>query len=271
MNELKVIGREHIGRIEFTGIEGGFGKDKKAMLVKDIAQIHEQPLGEINRRINDNRKRFKDGIDILDLKKLDGFEPLSFGFTKQSASNSANIYLLSERGYSKLLKILEDDKAWEVYDQLVDGYFTMRAEAKVTKPRIDSDKRLEIMSENAQTRKGTLLYRIAMQTKSETAKQALLAKAAESITGEMTIPVLLKKEYSAGEVAKKVHASSGQMVGRIANRLGIKAEQPGQNEYGRWANSKSQHSDKEVPQWMYFEQGVKAIADELERPKGMTV
>lgn len=72
MNELKVIGREHIGRIEFTGIEGGFGKDKKAMLVKDIAQIHEQPLGEINRRINDNRKRFKDGIDILDLKNSMG-------------------------------------------------------------------------------------------------------------------------------------------------------------------------------------------------------
>lgn len=31
--QLKVIGREHVGKIEFTGIEGGFGKDKKAMLV----------------------------------------------------------------------------------------------------------------------------------------------------------------------------------------------------------------------------------------------
>ncbi|MFD1484648.1 ORF6N domain-containing protein [Lacticaseibacillus baoqingensis] len=264
MNELKVIGREHIGHIEFTGIEGGFGKNKKAMLVKDIALIHEQPLGEINRRINDNRKRFKDGIDILDLKKLDGFEPLSFGFTKQSASNSANIYLLSERGYSKLLKILEDDKAWEVYDQLVDGYFTMRAEAKATQPRIDSAKRLEIMSENAQTRKGTLLYRIAMQTKSETSKQALLAKAAEAITGEMTIPVLLKKEYSATAVAQKLGTTANK-VGRTANQIGIKAEQPGQNKYGRWANSKSQHSDKEVPQWLYFDEGVKAIAKALKQ------
>ncbi|WP_427883920.1 ORF6N domain-containing protein [Lacticaseibacillus paracasei] len=268
MNELKVIGREHIGRIEFTGIEGGFGKDKKSMLVKDIALIHGQPLKEINRRINDNRNRFKDGIDIIDF--LSGSEPLR-KFAEENeligSNRTEHVYLLSERGYSKLLKILEDDKAWEVYDQLVDDYFTMRAEAKVTKPRIDSAKRLEIMSENAQTRKGTLLYRIALQTKSETSKQALLAKAAEAITGEMTIPVLLKKEYSAGEVAKKVHASSGQMVGRIANRLGIKAEQPGQNEYGRWANSKSQHSDKEVPQWMYFDQGVKAIADELKRAK----
>ena len=40
MNQLKVIGKERIGHIEFTGIEGGFGNDKKAMLVKDIAKIH---------------------------------------------------------------------------------------------------------------------------------------------------------------------------------------------------------------------------------------
>ena len=43
---------------------------------------------------------------------------------------SKNIYLLSERGYAKLLKILEDDVAWEQYDKLVDGYFTLRAKEK---------------------------------------------------------------------------------------------------------------------------------------------
>ena len=39
---------------------------------------------------------------------------------------SNNIYLLSERGYSKLLKIMDDDLAWEKYDELVDNYFNMR-------------------------------------------------------------------------------------------------------------------------------------------------
>ncbi len=39
-NELKVLGTEHIGKITFTGIEGGFGKDKKAMTINDIAVIH---------------------------------------------------------------------------------------------------------------------------------------------------------------------------------------------------------------------------------------
>lgn len=34
MQDIKVIGQEKVGNIKFTGIEGGFGKDKKAMLVK---------------------------------------------------------------------------------------------------------------------------------------------------------------------------------------------------------------------------------------------
>ncbi len=129
MNQLKVIGKQNIAGYEFIGIEGGFGESKKAMLVKEVAEIHNQQIGEINRRINDNRERFKNNIDIVDIK-ANGFEPLgrSLGFTKQSFNQSKNIYLLSERGYAKLLKILEDDTAWELYDQFVDGYFNMRSQ-----------------------------------------------------------------------------------------------------------------------------------------------
>jgi hypothetical protein len=43
-------------------------------------------------------------------------------FTQNSANRSTNIYILSERSYAKLLKIMDDDLAWEKYDQLVDGY-----------------------------------------------------------------------------------------------------------------------------------------------------
>ena len=50
-------------------------------------------------------------------------------YNQNSINRSENIYLLSERGYSKLLKILEDDVAWEQYEKLVDGYFNMRGQA----------------------------------------------------------------------------------------------------------------------------------------------
>lgn len=125
---VKVNGLVNIYGMKFHDIEGGFGEGKKSMLVKDIADIHNRPFGKINELINNNRNRFNDLIDIIDLKAnpFEGLGYLELGFSKQAFNQSNNIYLLSERGYSKLLKILEDDFAWEQYDKLVDGYFNMR-------------------------------------------------------------------------------------------------------------------------------------------------
>ncbi|BBF74771.1 putative antirepressor [Lacticaseibacillus paracasei] len=178
------------------------------------------------------------------------------------------MYYMNRDGFTLLAMGFTGKRALQFKIKYIQAFNSMEATLKrLPAGKLDPVAQADLAVTRANTAKANALYKIACKTTSETAKQALLAKAAESITGEMTIPVLLEKEYSAGEVAKKVHASSGQMVGRIANRLGIKAEQPGQNEYGRWANSKSQHSDKEVPQWMYFDKGVKAIADELKRAK----
>lgn len=134
MGELKIIGKQSVAGVSFTGIEGGFGEGKRALLLKELSEIHDQELKELNRRINENRKRFIDGKDIIDL--LSGSNPLR-EFAKENGwigSNRAqNVFILSERGYSKLLKILEDDKAWELYDQFVDDYFQMRQQLDTSK------------------------------------------------------------------------------------------------------------------------------------------
>lgn len=133
---LQVIGKQKIGNYEFVGIEGGFGEGKKALRVKDIADIHNTNSRTINQTINRNIKRFKTGIDILDLKSVVTQSDIeNFGFSLNQWNPSKNIYILSERGYSKLLKILEDDTAWEIYDKLVDGYFEMRS----SQPKLPTD------------------------------------------------------------------------------------------------------------------------------------
>lgn len=125
---VKVNGLVNVKGMKFHDIEGGFGADKKSMLVKEIANIHGRELRVINQAINMNRTRFTDGLDIVDLKGTEfAINLIDSGiYTQNSLNASSNIYLLSERGYSKLLKILEDDFAWEQYDKLVDGYFQMR-------------------------------------------------------------------------------------------------------------------------------------------------
>lgn len=126
--ELKLNGIVNVYGMKLHDIEGGFGEGKKAILVKEIANIHRRELRVINQAINMNRTRFTDGLDIVDLKGTEfAINLIDSGiYTQNSLNASSNIYLLSERGYSKLLKILEDDFACEQYDKLVDGYFQMR-------------------------------------------------------------------------------------------------------------------------------------------------
>ena len=138
---VKVNGLVNIEGTKFHDIEGGFGEGKKAMLVKEIANIHGREVKKVNELINNNRKRFKDDVDIIDLKTgLSKGLVLEMGFTNAQYGNANNIYLLSERGYSKLLKILEDDFAWEQYEKLVDGYFNMRGQTK----RLSTEEMLEL-------------------------------------------------------------------------------------------------------------------------------
>ena len=273
MNSLKILGQEKVGNFEFTGIEGGFGEGKKSMLVKDIAEIHKRSSKVINQAINMNIKRFRAGVDILDLK-ASNFEVnlIELGFTQNAINRSNNIYLLSERGYSKLLKILEDDTAWEIYDQLVDNYFAMRQSIQSENKALLADKRLEIMEQNAATRRAQLMYKIAMATKSQRHRELMLNRAGKELVGEMVIPAMEVEsvEYTASEVAEKlgVLTKAGKpypaKVGEYANRISLKAEQPGQNEYGRWIISKSKYSAKEVAQWVYFEAGVQKLKEYLE-------
>lgn len=137
MNKLMLKGMTTVCGIQIPHIAGGFGSDKKGMLVRDIAQMHERELKDVNRLVNNNRVRFKDGVDIIDLKVGD-FKSLTLrmDYTNQSYANSDNIYLLSERGYSKLIKIMDDDLSWEIYDKILDEYFEMKKEGSGDKSSV---------------------------------------------------------------------------------------------------------------------------------------
>lgn len=125
------------GQMEFMGLEipvvyGGFGRNQMCILAKTVAEIHGIELKAVNQNIKNNIKRFKDGIDIIDLKTGHFDLPVleQLGLTKAQIGNAKNIFLLSERGYAKLIKIMDDDKSWEVHDKLVDEYFNLRKEVE---------------------------------------------------------------------------------------------------------------------------------------------
>ncbi len=131
---------------EIPVIVGGFGEDNKVVTDKMVAEIHNTEAREVRRLIKDNLKRFKESIDFIDLKKdvgitHDNLE--SFGYSKMQISKSENLFLLSERGYSKLIKIMDTDLAWEIHDKLIDDYFKLR-EATKQQPKLTKKHELAI-------------------------------------------------------------------------------------------------------------------------------
>lgn len=140
-NEILVTGKQMFMNKEIPVILAGFGENKKCISDKAIAEIHGMEVWNIRARITDNISRFKENIDYIDLKErlcevktlrnsLEEKDLLqilvSIGYAKQSITQAEHIYLLSERGYAKLIKIMDSDLAWDIHDKLIDEYFTMR-------------------------------------------------------------------------------------------------------------------------------------------------
>lgn len=132
--EVVLIGtQEFIGK-EIPVIIGGFGEDNKVVTDNMVADIHDMLVKNVRARITDNIRRFKEGIDFIDLKKraceISTLDLTQLGYSKQAITQAKSIYLLSERGYSKLIKIMDTDLAWEIHDKLIDDYFNLREKVK---------------------------------------------------------------------------------------------------------------------------------------------
>lgn len=134
---VKVQGKQQFMGKEIPVVLGGFGENCKVVTDKMVAEIHNTTPREIRKSINRNIKRFKENVDFIDLKQrgdeITTLEILDkLGYSKQAITLAENIYLLSERGYAKLIKIMDTDLAWDVHDQLMDEYFHLREEQQNT-------------------------------------------------------------------------------------------------------------------------------------------
>ena len=132
MKNLVINGTQNFMNKEIPVVSGGFGENKKCISDKTIAEIHNMRTADVRRRVFDNLNRFKENIDFIDLKRsvhqTHTLNLEELGYTKSSITQAEHIYLLSERGYAKLIKIMDTDLAWEIHDKLIDEYFELRDE-----------------------------------------------------------------------------------------------------------------------------------------------
>lgn len=277
MDELKITTTQQFMGKEIPVVLGGFGVDKKCISDKTIAEIHNQPVVEIRKSIGRNINRFKVNVDFIDFKivsdEITNNLLFELGYSQMQISKAEHIYILSERGYSKLIKIMDTDLAWEIHDKLMDEYFQMREEKKYKeiKKTMTEEKqaeleikrmRAEAMKINAKTRafkelKGTL----PKEKLSNVAMEVFGIKFLEDVTGKNMGNQLPQVEmtYSASEVGNQLGITAN-MVGRIAKKHDLKKE-----EYGITVMDKSPYSSKEVTTFRYNDKAIEKFKEILQQ------
>lgn len=134
-----VTGKQAFMGRDIPIVLGGFGPGARCICDKTVAEIHGMETKHVRELINRNIDRFRKCVDYIDLAQRvvqnDTLEILaSLGYAKQSITQAQHIYLLSERGYAKLVKIMDTDQAWYIYERLLDEYFHLR---EVSRREID--------------------------------------------------------------------------------------------------------------------------------------
>ena len=141
-NKLIVKGKQEFLGKEIPIIEGGFGENKKVILAKTVAEIHETELKRINELINNNIEEFEIGIDLLDLCDKD-FKVVASDLGFITSNGQKHCYLLSEQGYMLLVGFMKTQKAKEIRKELRREYFKMREVIK-NNDRLKADLLLSI-------------------------------------------------------------------------------------------------------------------------------
>lgn len=96
-----------------------------------IDKVHGRPDDTANKRFLDNRNRF---VEQEDFYLLTGSEIRKQSLADIFPPRTGKGYLLTRRGYLKIAKSLNDDRAWEVFDEMIDRYFAIEASATARLP-----------------------------------------------------------------------------------------------------------------------------------------
>lgn len=102
-------------------------KGIRVLTSKQLAECYESTPVRIKQNFKENRNRYIEGKHYIsltgdDLKKF----KKQVGNSYLVANQASHLYLWTEKGALLHAKSLNTDKAWEVYDYLVDFYFRAR-------------------------------------------------------------------------------------------------------------------------------------------------
>ena len=126
MSQIVKINKTDLQVVEYRG--------QRVVTLAQVDDVHERPEGTARRNFNKHRARFRAGLDFFEVDQPD--EIRSLGIERPQGGTPNKVVLVTEQGYTMLVKPFSDDLAWDVQRQLVTGYFRKAAELTVKDPQI---------------------------------------------------------------------------------------------------------------------------------------
>ncbi|WP_079212939.1 ORF6N domain-containing protein [Brucella pituitosa] len=111
-NHVQIAGTD-VTRVEYKG--------HQVVTYAMIDKVHQRPDGTAKDAFARNRNRFVEGEDFHNVSRKVWPTEIDWPFEKQAPSGR----LITKRGYLKIAKTLGDDKAWEVFDEMIERYFAV--------------------------------------------------------------------------------------------------------------------------------------------------
>lgn len=125
MNDITTNNHVQIAGTDVTRVEY---KGHQVVTYAMIDKVHQRPDGTAKDAFARNRTRFVEGEDFHNVSRKVWPTEIDWPFEKQAPSGR----LITKRGYLKIAKTLGDDKAWEVFDEMIERYFAVEQQQNVT-------------------------------------------------------------------------------------------------------------------------------------------
>ena len=194
----------------------------RVLTTAQLAECYGTDTTTIKQNFNNNKRRYEEGKHYVLLKGADlqAFknEVENFDLVKKNASA---LYLWTERGALLHAKSLNTDKAWEVYDQLVETYFrAKKAETALQNLSPQLQFMIRIETEQNEMRKdldGAIQRIEELKRGKPTAAAAEQPKALPKKWDERESDYL-RKAYSLGQTDVEIAADLGRTVSSIHNK-----------------------------------------------------
>lgn len=126
---------------------------QRVLTTKQIAELYDAEIIKVQQNFRNNKENYQLGKHYIELSGKDLQEFKANPKISDQIKYAKHLYLWTEKGALLHAKSLNTDKAWEVYDYLVDFYFRVKEEKAETAQGQQASEKKAVIPVNTRTEK----------------------------------------------------------------------------------------------------------------------